>query len=111
VSCAEVEAANEVNIGQQAIDESGGERVVAAIRSKTLEAGAMRGLNKVRSRRPCHRAQSLTGAVLAAQASEHVLAELMARLGHSIPGAVMRYQHAAADRAKVIAEALSKTGT
>jgi hypothetical protein len=32
----------------------------------------------------------------------------MARLGHSTSGAAMRYQHAAADRDKVIATALSK---
>jgi integrase len=48
-----------------------------------------------------------TGAVLAA-ATGATLAELMARLGHSTPGAAMRYQHAAQDRDKVIAEALSK---
>lgn len=48
-----------------------------------------------------------TGAVLAAQTGA-TLAELMARLGHSTPGAAMRYQHAAADRDKVIAEALSR---
>ena len=35
------------------------------------------------------------------------LAELMARLGHSTPGAALRYQHAAADRDQVIADALS----
>jgi integrase len=48
-----------------------------------------------------------TGAVLAA-ATGATLAELMARLGHSTPGAAMRYQHAAQERDKVIAEALSK---
>jgi integrase len=48
-----------------------------------------------------------TGAVLAA-ATGATLAELMARLGHSTPAAAMRYQHAAAERDKVIAEALSK---
>jgi integrase len=48
-----------------------------------------------------------TGAVLAA-ATGATLAELMARLGHSTPGAAMRYQRAAAERDKVIAEALSK---
>jgi len=48
-----------------------------------------------------------TGAVLAA-ATGATLAELMARLGHSTPGAAIRYQHAAAERDKVIAEALSK---
>ena len=48
-----------------------------------------------------------TGAVLAAQTGA-TLAELMARLGHSTPGAAMRYQHAAADRDRVIAEALSQ---
>jgi integrase len=48
-----------------------------------------------------------TGAVLAA-ATGATLAELMARLGHSTVSAAMRYQHAAADRDKAIAEALSK---
>ena len=48
-----------------------------------------------------------TGAVLAA-ATGATLAELMARLGHSTVSAAMRYQHAAADRDKVIAEALSE---
>lgn len=48
-----------------------------------------------------------TGAVLAAQTGA-TLAELMARLGHSTPGAAMRYQHAAKDRDKAIAEALSR---
>jgi integrase len=48
-----------------------------------------------------------TGAVLAAAAGA-TLAELMARLGHSTVSAAMRYQHAAADRDKAIAEALSR---
>jgi integrase len=48
-----------------------------------------------------------TGAVLAA-ATGATLAELMARLGHSTAGAALRYQHAAAERDKVIAAALSK---
>jgi integrase len=48
-----------------------------------------------------------SGAVLAA-ATGATLAELMARLGHSTVSAAMRYQHAAADRDKAIAEALSK---
>jgi integrase len=48
-----------------------------------------------------------TGAVLAA-ATGATLAELMARLGHSTVSAAMRYQHAAADRDKAIAEALSR---
>jgi integrase len=47
-----------------------------------------------------------TGAVLAASTGA-TLAELMARLGHSTPGAAMRYQHASQDRDKVIAQALS----
>ena len=47
-----------------------------------------------------------TGAVLAASTGA-TLAELMARLGHSSPSMAMRYQHAAADRDKVIAAALS----
>lgn len=48
-----------------------------------------------------------TGAVLAAQTGA-TLAELMNRLGHSTPGAAMRYQHAARDRDAAIAAALSK---
>ena len=48
-----------------------------------------------------------TGATYAATAGA-TLAELMARLGHSTAGAAMRYQHAAADRDKVIAAALSE---
>ena len=47
-----------------------------------------------------------TGAVLAASTGA-TLAELMARLGHSTPGAALRYQHAAQDRDRVIADALS----
>jgi integrase len=47
-----------------------------------------------------------TGATLAA-ATGATLAELMARLGHSTAGAALRYQHAAAERDKVIAAALS----
>lgn len=48
-----------------------------------------------------------TGAVLAAQ-SGATLAELMARLGHSTPGAAMRYQHASADRDRLLAARLSE---
>ena len=48
-----------------------------------------------------------TGAVLAAQTGA-TLAELMGRLGHSTPGAAMRYQHAAADRDALIASRLSE---
>jgi integrase len=47
-----------------------------------------------------------TGATLAA-ATGATLAELMTRLGHSTPQAAMVYQHAAADRDRAIAEALS----
>ena len=47
------------------------------------------------------------GAVMAAQAGATV-AELMARLGHSSPGAAMRYQHAARGRDAQIAQALSR---
>jgi integrase len=47
-----------------------------------------------------------TGATLAA-ATGATLADLMARLGHSTPAAALRYQHAAADRDKAIAAALS----
>jgi integrase len=46
------------------------------------------------------------GATLAA-ATGATLAELMARMGHSTPGAALRYQHAAADRDRAIADALS----
>jgi integrase len=51
-----------------------------------------------------------TGAVLAASTGA-TLAELMARLGHSTPGAAMRYQHAAKGRDAEIAAALSKLAT
>ncbi|MBA2559787.1 MAG: site-specific integrase [Propionibacteriales bacterium] len=47
-----------------------------------------------------------TGAVLAASTGA-TLAELMGRLGHSTPGAAMRYQHAAKGRDAEIAAALS----
>lgn len=47
-----------------------------------------------------------TGATLAA-ASGATIAELMRRLGHSTPAAAMLYQHAADDRDRAIAEALS----
>lgn len=47
-----------------------------------------------------------TGAVLAAQTGA-TLAELIGRLGHSTPGAAMRYQHVAADRDTEIAKRLS----
>lgn len=43
-----------------------------------------------------------TGAVLAAQTGA-TLAEMTGRLGHTAPGATMRYQHAAADRDAVFA--------
>jgi integrase len=48
-----------------------------------------------------------TGAVLAATTGA-TLAELMQRLGHTTPGAAMRYQHAAGDRDAQIAEAHSR---
>ncbi len=47
-----------------------------------------------------------TGAVLAAQ-NDATLAELMGRLGHSTPGAAMRYQHVAKGRDLEIARRLS----
>lgn len=47
-----------------------------------------------------------TGAVLAAQTGA-TLAELMGRVGHSTPGAAMRYQHAAKGRDAQIAAAMS----
>jgi integrase len=48
-----------------------------------------------------------TGATLAAQTGA-TLGELMARLGHSTPGAALRYQHSAKGRDAEIAAALSK---
>jgi len=48
-----------------------------------------------------------TGATLAAQTGA-TLAELMGRLGHSTPGAALRYQHAAQGRDAEIARLLSK---
>ena len=48
-----------------------------------------------------------TGAVLAASTGA-TLAELMARLGHSTAEAAMRYQHAAADRDRAVAAAMSE---
>lgn len=48
-----------------------------------------------------------TGAVFAAQTGA-TLAELMGRLGHSTPGAALRYQHAAQGRDAEIAARLSK---
>lgn len=48
-----------------------------------------------------------TGAVLAAQTGA-TLAELMGRLGHSTPGAALRYQHAAEGRDAEIARKLSE---
>jgi integrase len=47
-----------------------------------------------------------TGAVLAASTGA-TLAELMSRLGHSTPGAAMRYQHASQERDREIARKLS----
>lgn len=51
-----------------------------------------------------------SGAVLAA-ATGATLAELMARLGHSTPGAAMKYQHAAQGRDRQIAKLLSGLAT
>ncbi len=48
-----------------------------------------------------------TGATMAAQTGA-TLAELMSRLGHSTPGAAMRYQHTAQGRDAEIAAALSR---
>jgi integrase len=47
-----------------------------------------------------------SGATLAA-ATGATLADLMQRLGHSTSAAAMRHQHAAADRHRAIADALS----
>lgn len=64
---------------------------------------------KVAAGRPDLRWHDLrhTGATLAAGAGA-TLADLMSRLGHSTPAAALRYQHAVADRDRVIAEALSE---
>jgi integrase len=51
-----------------------------------------------------------TGAVLAAQTGA-TLADMMARLGHSTPGAAMRYQHAAEGADARIAAGLSRLAT
>jgi integrase len=51
-----------------------------------------------------------TGAVLAASTGA-TLAELMSRLGHSTPGAALRYQHVAEGRDALIAIALSELAT
>jgi integrase len=51
-----------------------------------------------------------SGAVLAAMSGAS-LAELMGRLGHSTPGAAMRYQHVAQGRDREIAALLSKLAT
>ena len=51
-----------------------------------------------------------TGAAFAAQTGA-TIAELMGRLGHTTPGAAMRYQHAAADRDAEIARRLSELAT
>lgn len=48
----------------------------------------------------------MDGAVFAAQTGA-TPAELMGHLGHSTPGAAMRYQHATADRDTEIARRLS----
>jgi len=48
-----------------------------------------------------------TGAVLAASTGA-TLAELMARLGHTTPAMAMRYQHAAAERDREIAQRLTQ---
>lgn len=51
-----------------------------------------------------------TGLTLAAAAGATV-AELMHRAGHSSAAAALRYQHATADRDRVLADALAKLGT
>lgn len=48
-----------------------------------------------------------TGATLSARAGA-TIAELMTRLGHTTPAAAMRYQHAARDRDREIADKLSE---
>jgi integrase len=86
--------------------------VFPAVHGGHLNPGSLRrayGPAREAAGRPDLRFHDLrhTGAVLAA-ATGATLAELMARLGHSTVSAAMRYQHAAADRDKVIAAALSE---
>ena len=50
-----------------------------------------------------------TGATLAAETGA-TTRELMARLGHTSPSVAMRYQHAAKERDKSIADALGGDG-
>ncbi len=63
---------------------------------------------RIKAGRPDLRFHDLrhTGAVLAASTGA-TLAELMGRLGHSTPGAALRYQHAAEGRDAIIAQKLS----
>jgi integrase len=68
------------------------------------------GRARVKAGRPDLRPHDLrhTGATLAAVHGA-TLKELMSRLGHSTPAAAMRYQHAAQDRDRAIADLLSKS--
>jgi integrase len=79
----------------------GGNMASSALRKAWLSAREAAGRPDLRFHDLRH-----TGATLAA-ATGATLAELMARMGHSTPGAALRYQHAAADRDRAIAEALS----
>ena len=76
------------------------------LRSSTLQASYWPARKAIgREDLPWHGLRH-TGAVLAA-ATGATLAELMGRLGHSTPGAAMRYQHAAKGRDAEIARSLS----
>lgn len=80
--------------------------------TKTLRVGHGFYAARIVAGRPTLREHDLrhTGAVLAAQTGA-TLAELMGRLGHSTPGAALRYQHAAAGRDAEVARRMSLLAT
>jgi integrase len=75
---------------------------------KTTRVGHGFYAARIAAGRPTLREHDLrhTGAVMAAQTGA-TLAELMGRLGHSTPGAALRYQHAAAGRDAEVARRMS----
>jgi len=80
---------------------NGGHRVPSTTRRAFKTAAANAGHSELKIHDLRH-----TAAVMAARTGATV-AELQARLGHASPKAAMRYQHAAQDRDRYIAEALS----
>lgn len=85
--------------------QNGGHLAPASLYRRFYRARAAAGRDDLRWHDLRH-----SGAVLAA-ATGATLAELMARLGHSTPGAAMRYQHAAQGRDRQIAKLLSRLAT